>query len=152
MRISPLIISLAFLLPLQVLFIQFSYADNKCSYKPDCYLLPFDVFRSPECQKICDDAKKAMEEGYDDLLNSLLNLKLGTSTRSYGSECKSYDVSVYGDSGSGYGTVNSCGGGMVTGYIQLDNGLSSDFNGNWSGRGEIVGTDTEGNWYSLYTE
>ena len=61
-----------------------------------------------------------------------------------------YDVSGYGDDGSVTGSIDSTSGIKdVDGTLTLEDGEEVSFEGEWVGKGEIEGTDENGNYYTL---
>ena len=60
-----------------------------------------------------------------------------------------YDVQGYGDGGYVYGNIETNGGGDVDGYLELENGSTVYFDGEFTGYGEIEGYDEYGNYYEL---
>ncbi|MEB2346587.1 MAG: hypothetical protein OZ948_17820 [Deltaproteobacteria bacterium] len=65
-------------------------------------------------------------------------------------EGREYDVSGTSDSGDYVsGTVEKSGDGEVEGYLELEDGRTVYFEGEWDGPGEIEDYDEDGNHYDL---
>jgi hypothetical protein len=61
-----------------------------------------------------------------------------------------YDVSGYGDSGYAYGNIDTTSGSKyVDGYLDLENGSSVYFDGEFTGYGVVEGYDENGDFYEL---
>ena len=62
-----------------------------------------------------------------------------------------YDVSGYGDSGDVTGEVETYGR-DVEGTLETESGETIDFEGEFTGHGEIEGYGSDGNYYELEVE
>ena len=79
------------------------------------------------------------------ILLILVSLSLSTSVFA-----NDYDVSGYGDSGSAYGTIDTMSGSKyVDGYLELEDGSSVYFDGEFTGYGTVEGYDENGDFYEL---
>ena len=78
-----------------------------------------------------------------------------THVGSYGGGRGSYNYDVSGSGDAGYVTGNidsSSGNRYVEGSLTLEDGSEVSFDGEWVGKGEVEGTDENGNSYTLEVE